>query len=727
MSLWQAFLLHDKITAKGSDERRRSSLHECHRRSLLRSPPRGENTLWCERYVLSGRFGLYLPGWPRRTRISRKGKDRKNMVIGILAHVDAGKTTLSEAILYHTKSIRTMGRVDHRDAFLDTHSIEKERGITIFSNQAVFPLGKNQCFLLDTPGHADFSSEMERAVSVMDYAIMVVSAVEGIQGHTETVWRILRRYKVPTFFFLNKTDRDGADAAGVMQALTKQFSEGCVLFSGRFPEEIYSEELAETLAGLDETLLEEYAAGHIGSPEWAERIRQLIVSEVVFPCFSGSALQDEGVAEFLAALPYLTKQEADSTRPFSGRVYQLRRDAQGNRLAFVKVLSGILQVKDEVLCPGEGEPELRKVNELRLYSGAKFAPEQKMAAGGLCAVTGLDGVRPGDIIGVGCKNEAEMETVPALVSKVCFDGAVPARTVLGYFKILEEEDPLLGVEWDEALQELHVHVMGTVQLEVLREVVRQRFGLEVAFGECEVLYRETVAAPVVGYGHYEPLRHYAEVHLRISPGERGSGITFSSECPTDVLEERYQNLVRTHVFEKEHRGVLTGAPLADVHIALVTGRAHLKHTEGGDFREAVYRAVRQGLCRAESILLEPYYRFTASAPAECVGRILSDVQRLGGSFEPPQTDGSRATVRGRGPASAFMGYAREFVSFTKGKGSLSMMVDGYEPCKDAEKVIEKRGYDKERDVANTPDSVFCSHGAGFPVKWNEVERYIHCK
>lgn len=651
-----------------------------------------------------------------------------SIVIGMLAHVDAGKTTLSEQILYRTKSIRVRGRVDHKDAYLDSHPIERERGITVFSGQAPFTYRGRRFYLLDTPGHVDFSAEMERALFAVDYAVLVVSCVEGVQGHTETIWELLRKNRIPTLFFLNKTDRPGADISRVIKELQKTCSPGCILFTGHFQDGEFDGPLAERLAEMDDTLMERYVEDGFCREQWLRRARSMVRERSLFPCFSGSALNDEGVKEFLDALALLTEEERPQEKePFSGLVYQVRHDRTGSKLSFVRVFSGALRAKDTVCVQNEnGEPVFEKVNELRQYNGEKAIPLPKAEAGDLCAVVGLASVRAGDRVGSRPSRSAG-ELQPLLTARVLFGEKLPASTVLRAFRLLEEEQPELSIEWEEELQEIHVHVMGRIQLEILERIVPQRFGFEITFGPCETVYRETIASPVIGYGHFEPLRHYAEVHLKLEPGPRGSGITFASACPTDVLESHYQNLIRTHVFEKEHRGILTGAPLTDVKITLLTGRAHEKHTEGGDFRQAVRRAVRQGLEQAENILLEPYYAFSISAPANSAGRILSDIQRRHGVFDPPRTIGDRVTVTGRGPVSEFFDYSTELSAQTKGAASMGVQFAGYEPCHNASDAILRRGYEKDRDTANPSSSIFCSHGAGFPVKWDEVEQYIHCR
>ncbi len=636
-----------------------------------------------------------------------------NKTIGILAHVDAGKTTLSEQILYRTRCIRTLGRVDHRNAFLDGSRLERERGITIFSDQAVFQYGNNTYYLVDTPGHVDFSAEMERTLAILDYAVVVVSCVEGIQAHTETIWRLLRRYRVPTVFFLNKTDRAGAEPERVIREIRTKFTGDLCDFTDGFTDGVM-----EKIAELEDELLERYLDNDYEVSLWQCAAQKLIRNEILFPCFRGSALSGEGIDAFLQGLDSLTQTSYVAEGDFSGRVYKIRHDAQGGRIVFLKVQSGTLHARDLV--------DNEKINEIRVYNGAKYASAPQAQAGGLCAVTGLSGVKAGD--GVGTLNgRTEYVIAPMLTAKVIYDPSLAASEVLGCFQALEDEDPELGVIWDETLRELHIHVTGVIQLEVLKEVVQERFGFPVEFGECEILYQETIRSPVTGYGHFEPLRHYAEVQLRLSPGERGSGLAFSSECSTDVLALNWQRLIETHVFEYRHRGILTGSPLTDVTITLLTGRAHEKHTEGGDFREATYRAIRQGLEQAENILLEPYYAFSIDVHTEQMGRVISDIQRMSGSFEPPEAEDSRVTIRGRAPVSAMMNYGRELITFTKGKGSLSLQFDGYEPCHNPEEVIARIAYDKIRDTANTSDSIFCSHGAGYSVKWNEVINHIHCK
>ena len=655
---------------------------------------------------------------------------QKYLTVGVLAHVDAGKTTFSEQVLYHTGAIRKLGRVDHKDAFLDSEQLEKQRGITIFSNSASFEWEGDHYDLLDTPGHADFGAEMERAIQAMDYAVLVVSCVEGIQAHTEQVWKLLQKYNVPVFFFLNKIDRAGADPERVLSQLQKRMSKGACDCTGSFAGEDWEESLIERVAEEDEALLEHYLDGGFDRAIWQSAMAKLVRERKLFPCFCGSALQDTGIDTFLRGLSALTLPvEDDGT--FSATVYQIRHDARGERLAFLKVHSGVLKARDEIkLMLPDGSFTTEKANELRLCQGGKYTTVPQVQAGQLCAATGLVLVRPGDEVGARCFHR-ESQLTPMLGATVLLEPSVPVRTALEKLRLLEDEDPSLGVSFDEELQEIQIRVMGQIQLEVLTELCQERFGLKVRFGDCRILYRETISAPVIGYGHYEPLRHYAEVQLRLSPAPRGSGIHFASECPTDLLSQNWQNLIRTHVFEKQHRGVMTGSALCDVDITLLIGRAHLKHTEGGDFREATYRAIRQGLEQAladgKVVLLEPYYAFEITVPADQVGRLMADLQRMECSFQAPETDTEQAIVRGRGPAAGLSGYGREFLSFTRGKGVLALQFDGYEPCSHTQEVAEEIGYDRTRDLANPSCSIFCAHGAGFPVPWNEVPQYAHCK
>ena len=651
------------------------------------------------------------------------------LVLGILAHVDAGKTTFSEQLLYHTRAIRKLGRVDHQDAFMDHHPIERERGITIFSDQAVFEIGGDTYYLVDTPGHVDFSSETERAIQVMDAAVIVVSGVEGVQSHTETLWKLLRRYDVPTLIFINKTDREGADISRVMEALKTKCSPDCILFTGHYEDALMDTTLAEAVAERDEVLLEAYLDGGYQSEIWQGALSRMFKKTEIFPVFAGSALNDKGIDDFIKAMAgFFHEEESQAEKPFSGHVYKILHDSAGTRLSFIKVIAGKLKIKDEVPTGKDREGRMirQKINEIRIYSGGRYTTVPEAVPGDLCAVTGLIATRPGDGIGERLYH-AGYTTVPLLTASVIYDEGLNVRTVLEAFKELEDEDPMLEVVWNESLQEMHIHIMGAIQLEVLEAIVRERFGLEVRFGDCEILYKETIAAPVTGYGHFEPLRHYAEVHLRLEPAAPGTGITFDSACSVDILDTNYQNLIKTHVFEREHRGVLTGSPITDIRIVVINGRAHLKHTEGGDFRQAVYRAIRQGLEQAESVLLEPVYRFEIEVPSEAMGRVMSDIQKMAGRLEAPELKGDQTLITGFCPVATMLNYSQEILSFTKGRGILRTSFFGYEPCHNAEEVIERAGYDKKHDVENTSDSVFCSHGAGFNVPWDQVAEYIHCK
>ena len=643
--------------------------------------------------------------------------------IGILAHVDAGKTTFAEQILYHTNVIRNIGRVDHKNSFLDSHNIERQRGITVFSDQAKFEIGKSTYYLIDTPGHIDFSCEMERAISIMDYAIIIVSAVEGVQAHTETVWNLLRKYNVPTMFFINKIDRTGADINKVINEikinLTKKL---CYI------DDIndIKEDIIESIAEENEKLLEKYFNGEYDEKLWKEELKKLIKESRVFPCFSGAALQDEGIVEFLQALEELTFTEYNKNNDFSGIVYKIRHDNNGTKITFIKALSGILKVRDELNVIREDEDLKEKISSIRVYNGSKFTTVDKVEAGDIFAIVGPTMLNIGDGLGT-LNTKTSLNMAPTLMSKVIFDKSYNIKEVLKYFKILEAEDPSLNVIWNEAHKEIQVHIMGKIQLEVLREVVSDRFNLEVDFGPCEIMYKETIKNKVFGYGHFEPLKHYSEVHLKIEPQLRGTGIIFENKCHADNLTTGHQNLIKTHIFERKHNGLLTGSEITDLKITLLTGRAHNKHTEGGDFREATFRAIRQGLEKAENILLEPFYKFKIDVELDYLGRVLSDIQKLNGSFETPETNINKVKIVGRGPVSTFMDYSLELVAFTKGKGNINLIFDGYDVCHNTEEIINKREYNKNADIEYSSSSIFCSKGQGFVVPWNEVEKYMHCE
>lgn len=634
----------------------------------------------------------------------------KKLVIGILAHVDAGKTTLSEALLYRSGALARLGRVDHRDAFLDTEALERERGITIFSKQAVFALGEREVTLLDTPGHVDFSAEMERTLAVLDCAILVVSGTDGVQGHTHTLWRLLKQHRVPTFVFINKMDLSGADRAARLHELTERLGGGFVDF-GAARDMLY-----ENIALCDEKLLSRYLER--GTVEEGE-IASLVARCKVFPCFFGAALRLDGVD---ALLDGLSRYAHTPTYPdtFAAQVFKVSRDTQGNRLTFLKVTGGTVSVRDAVSYGGLQE----KISQIRLYSGAKFRPIDRAEAGTICAVTGLTAAIPG--MGLGAEQGATPAVLtPVLTYRMCLPPGADAHVLLQKLRQLEEEDPQLNLVWNEALGEIHVRLMGEVQLEILTRVIAERFGVRVTFDEGGVVYRETITDTVLGIGHFEPLRHYAEVQLLLEPGERGSGVQVATDCDADMLATSWQRLVCNHLQEREHPGVLLGAPITDVKVTLVAGRAHLKHTEGGDFRQATYRAVRQGLMQAHSVLLEPYYAFRLELPAGAVGRAMSDVQRMSGTFDPPEVQGDTAVLQGTVPVVTMRGYAAEVAAYTGGVGRLSLSPDGYRPCHNAEEVIAQVGYDPVRDTANPPDSVFCAHGAGYTVKWDEVAAHAH--
>ena len=637
----------------------------------------------------------------------------QNVVIGMLAHVDAGKTTLSEALLYTAGAIRSRGRVDRGDSFLDTYSLERSRGITIFSKQAVFRCGDTSFTLLDTPGHVDFSAETERTLQVLDYAVLVISAAEGVQSHTRTLWGLLRRYGVPCFLFVNKTDLPCPEPAGLLGALRERLDPGCVDFT-----DPASPAFAEEAALCDETLFSLYEeTGAV--PD--DAVRAAIRARRIFPCFFGSALKLTGTEAFLRGLARFARAPAYPSE-FSARVFKIAEDPQGARLTFIKVTGGVLRVRDVPrganVAPGE------KIAQIRIYSGEKYTAAEEAPAGTVCAVTGLRACRPGD--GLGAAGAGVLPLLePVLTYRVELPPGADVHTALRDLRTLEEEDPQLRVEWNETLRELRVRLMGEIQLEILQALLAERFGLQAGFGEGGVIYKETVAAPVEGVGHFEPLRHYAEVHLLIKPLPRGAGLRFGVSCPTDALDRNWQRLILTHLAEKTHVGVLTGAPVTDLEITLVSGRAHPKHTEGGDFRQATYRAVRQGLRMARSVLLEPYYAFTLEIPAENVGRALLDIERMGGSFSPPETVPEGCVIRGAAPVAAMRGYGREVVRYTRGVGRLSCAPDGYRECENAVAVIAAAGYDPDADLENPCDSVFCSHGAGYTVKWNEVYRHMH--
>jgi len=646
----------------------------------------------------------------REKNMAKKPSD--HICIGLLAHVDAGKTTLSESMLYLSGRIRQQGRVDHGNAYLDTYELERARGITIFSKQAELVFGELEVTLLDTPGHVDFSAEMERTLRVLDYAILVINGADGVQGHTETLWKLLKQYRIPAFLFINKMDQNGTDAEKLLEELRVKLSGSCI----RFGEAEDSEEFLENVAMAEEQVLETYLEH--GTIERGE-ISRLIWERKVFPCYFGSALKNIGVKEFLAGLECYAK-ERSYPEEFGAKVYKIARDPQGNRLTYLKVTGGVLKVRDLIRYQDVEE----KVSQIRIYSGEKYDAVQEVRAGRVCAVTGLTKTYPGEGLGAEPPSEGPVLT-PVLNYQLILPEGCDTHGMLLKLRQLEEEDPELHIVWNEELGEIHAQLMGEVQTEILQSMIRERFQTEVTFGPGNIVYKETIKCSVEGVGHFEPLRHYAEVHLLLEPGESGSGLVFAADCSEDVLDRNWQRLILTHLAEKEHRGVLTGSAITDMKIMLVAGRAHLKHTEGGDFRQATYRAVRQGLKSTESVLLEPYYEFRMEIPAEFVGRALTDIQRMAGEFQTPDTEGDFAVITGSAPVSEMRDYQLEVISYTKGRGRLFCTLKGYAPCHNAEEVIEQIGYDSEGDLDNPTGSVFCAHGAGFHVSWDQVPDHMH--
>lgn len=659
----------------------------------------------------------------------------KRIVAGILAHVDAGKTTLSEALLYATGQVRKLGRVDHGDAFLDTDAMERQRGITIFTEPAVIATPDLTITLLDTPGHVDFSAEMERTLAVLDYAILVISGADGIQGHTETLWRLLKRYNVPTFIFVNKMDAPAADKTKLLQQLKRRFSDGCIDFTG---EQDGDETLAnsmEDVAMQSETAMESYLeSGTI--PD--ETIQEMIADRALFPCFFGSALKMDGIDEFVAGFErYVREPEYDSA--FGARIYKVSHDTQGNRLTWLKVTGGEFKAKTmlsgtERVGADLGESKIgddgmwhEKADQVRVYSGAKFATVDSVVAGTVCAVTGLTRTFPG--AGLGKEHDGANPVLQPVLTYTLLPGECDIHACLVALRELEDEDPLLHVVWQPHLEEVHLQLMGAVQLEVIQQMMHDRFGLDVSFGPGGILYKETIAHPIEGVGHFEPLRHYAETHVLLEPLLAGSGMRFASVCSEDVLDRNWQRLILQHCREREHLGVLTGSPVTDMKITLLVGRAHLKHTEGGDFRQATYRAIRQGLMeakeRGDCRLLEPWYGFRLEVPQDMVGHAMADIQRMSGSFDTPSGDGEYMVLEGEAPVAQMRDYAMDVNAYTHGRGHLSCVFAGYRPCHNADEVIEQSAYDPESDLENTPDSVFCAHGAGYPVKWYKVPEFMH--
>ncbi len=641
----------------------------------------------------------------------------KRLVIGILAHVDAGKTTLSEAFLYQSGTLRSLGRVDKGSTFLDTDARERARGITIFSQPAVLERPNGTLTLLDTPGHVDFSAEMERTLQVLDYAVLVISGVDGVQPHTETLWTLLQRYNVPTFIFVNKMDLPGPGREAILEDLHKRLSPACVDVS----EDISADARSEAFALCDEALMDGYLeTGSVPDNAIADAVRR----RGVFPCWFGSALRLQGVDAILDGLDRYTQTPAVGNE-FAASVYKISSGENGQRLTWMKITGGSLKSKTMLRSrPKDAVQWEEKADQLRLYSGAKFTPIPEAFPGQVVAVTGLTKTFAGQALGAQA-DPISPSLEPVLTYRVDLPAGTDAHTALTQLRTLAEEDPQLHVLWDENLGEIHMQLMGEVQLEILENLIAERFGLAVQFSQGGILYKETIAAPMEGVGHYEPLRHYAEVHLLLEPGERGSGLVFGTKCREDALDRNWQRLILTHLAEKQHRGVLIGAPLTDVKITLLGGRAHAKHTDGGDFRQATYRAVRQGLRSTESVLLEPWYHFRLEVPVDNVGRAMTDIQRMGGSFEPPIPLQDMVLLTGSAPVSEMRPYQQEVTSYTRGRGRLSCAVSGYQPCHDADAVIAAVDYDPDRDLSDPADSVFCGHGAGYTVKWNQVREHMH--
>lgn len=638
----------------------------------------------------------------------------KKITFGILAHVDSGKTTLSEAILFNSGKIRSLGRVDHKNSYLDNNFIERDRGITIFSKQAVFESENTYFTLLDTPGHADFSAETERTLQVLDYAVLVISAPEGIQSHTKTLWKLLCDYNIPTFIFVNKTDLPSAGNSEIINSLKSTLSEGCQDFSV-----IKNEDFYEELALFDENILNEHLEGNVS----VDAVCRAIKNRNVFPCYFGSALKNDGISEFLTEFDTYTLG-AGAKSEFGAKVFKISEDDRGNRLTHLKITSGTLRVKTEITGTSDDGEWCEKVNEIRIYSGAKYESVSEACQGTVCCVTGLGKTYPCQ--GLGCEIDSDALTLePVFSYSVIKPDNISDSDALAAFRRISEEETKLNVSWNERLRQINVQLMGEVQTEVLTRLIKDRFGFDVSFDKGNIIYKETIADTVEGVGHYEPLRHYAEVHLVLKPGKKGSGITFDCKLREDELDLNWQRLILTHLAEKNHLGVLTGSSITDINITLAAARAHQKHTDGGDFRQATYRAVRHGLMNAQSVLLEPWYDFRIEVPCENTGRVMNDISRMGASFTPPETDGEMSFILGSAPVKEIQFYQKEILSFSKGMGSINCSFKGYEPCKNPEEVIENFAYNPEADTENSPDSVFCSHGAAYVVKWNEVYDHMH--
>lgn len=655
--------------------------------------------------------------------------------IGVLAHVDAGKTTFCEQVLYHTKSIKNRGRVDDKNTFLDNHEIEKQRGITIFSEQGKFYYNGSSYNLIDTPGHIDFSPEMERSIRIMDYAVVIISAVEKVQVHTKTVFRLLKKHRVPTFLFINKIDRSGIDAELLLSDIKSKLTENTVDLSDKLNIEgsdiTLSEELIEFIAESDEELIERYLNNDYDEKIWIYKLKEKIKKSEIYPILRGSALHDIGIHEFLEKLDLLTYTEYKNDEDFIGKVYKVKYDENRNRITYVKAIRGKMKVKDEISYIVGDDIHTEKINSIRIYNSNKFESINEVEAGQVFGVEGLSEANTGAVLYKNfssnfCEADCELDMVPTLTSKVIFDKSLNVKEVLSIFQILQNEEPSLNIVWNENLKEIQVNIMGKIQLEVLKEILKSRFDLNIDFGKSEILYKETVKERTIGYGHFEPLGHYAEVHLCIEPGLRNSGIKFKSIAHTDNLTQGHQNLVKTHIFEKEHSGILCGYPITDIEVTLITGRAHNKHTSGGDFRQATLRALRQGLEQVENEILEPFYKFKIEVGHEYIGRVISDIQKMNGEFNNPIINEDICTIEGRGPVATLIDYPIEIISFSKGSGSIVFIFDGYDVCHNEREVISNKGYDKDRDIEYTSNSIFCSKGESYTIKGKDAKAFMHC-
>ncbi|UOW66775.1 elongation factor G [Paraclostridium bifermentans] len=655
--------------------------------------------------------------------------------IGVLAHVDAGKTTFCEQVLYHTKSIKNRGRVDDKNTFLDNNEIEKQRGITIFSEQGKFYYNGSSYNLIDTPGHIDFSPEMERSIRIMDYAVVIISAVEKVQVHTKTVFRLLKKHRVPTFLFINKIDRSGIDAELLLSDIKSKLTENTVDLSDKLnidgSDITLSEGLIEFIAESDEELIERYLNDDYDEKTWIYKLKEKIKKCEIYPILRGSALHDIGIQEFLEKLDLLTYTEYKNDEDFIGKVYKVKYDENRNRITYVKAIRGKMKVKDEISYIVGDDIHTEKINSIRIYNSNKFESINEVEAGQIFGIEGLSKANPGAVLYKNFssnfyEDDCELDMIPTLTSKVIFDKSLNVKEVLSIFQILQNEEPSLNIVWNENLKEIQVNIMGKIQLEVLKEILKSRFGLNIDFGKSEILYKETVKERTIGYGHFEPLGHYAEVHLCIEPGVRNSGIKFKSIAHTDNLTQGHQNLVKTNIFEKEHSGILCGYPVTDIEVTLINGRAHNKHTSGGDFRQATLRALRQGLEQVENEILEPFYKFKIEVGPEYIGRVISDIQKMNGEFDNPIINEDICIIEGRGPVATLMDYPLEIISFSKGSGSIVFIFDGYDVCHNKSEVISNKGYDKDSDIEYTSNSIFCSKGESYTIKGKDAKEFIHC-